>query len=83
MQMLKRGLNWNDILQSQVVHKSEFESIEEQALSAFYKELEVDSITWRENIQNVIYVDQTSIGKTPRSCPATFIGIFDNIRKSC
>jgi len=28
-----------------------------------------------------LYVDQTSIGKTPRSCPGTFIGTFDNIRK--
>jgi excinuclease ABC subunit A len=32
-------------------------------------------------VDNVVYVDQTSIGKTPRSCPATFIGVFDNIRK--
>lgn len=32
-------------------------------------------------MDNVVYVDQTSIGKTPRSCPATFIGVFDNIRK--
>lgn len=81
MQMLKKWLNWTDILQSQIIRKSEFEKIEEEALGAFYKELEVDSISWWENIQNVIYVDQTSIGKTPRSCPATFIGIFDNIRK--
>ncbi len=29
----------------------------------------------------MVYVDQTSIGKTPRSCPATFIGVFDDIRK--
>ena len=32
-------------------------------------------------MDNVVYVDQSSIGKTPRSCPATFIGVFDEIRK--
>lgn len=81
MHMLKKGINWSDIVSGQVIRKSEFESVEEQAMTAFYKELQVDGIVWRENVQNVIYVDQSSIGKTPRSCPATFIGIFDNIRK--
>ncbi|MFA7284780.1 MAG: hypothetical protein WC004_03075 [Candidatus Absconditabacterales bacterium] len=81
MHMLKKGINWSDIVSGQVIRKSEFESVEEQAMTAFYKELQVDGIVGRENVQNVIYVDQSSIGKTPRSCPATFIGIFDNIRK--
>ena len=34
-----------------------------------------------ENIDKVIEIDQAPIGKTPRSNPATFIGVFDEIRK--
>lgn len=51
------------------------------ATQAFYEDLAVESVLGYEEIKNIVYVDQSSIGKTPRSCPATFIGVFDDIRQ--
>jgi excinuclease ABC subunit A len=39
------------------------------------------SIDGWQAVDRVLEVDQTPIGKTPRSCPATYIGFWDAIRK--
>ena len=39
------------------------------------------SVLNTESIDRVLEVDQTPIGKTPRSCPATYIGFWDTVRK--
>jgi excinuclease ABC subunit A len=39
------------------------------------------TITGLENVDKVIHVDQSPIGRTPRSNPATYTGVFDHVRK--
>ncbi|HZA31690.1 MAG TPA: excinuclease ABC subunit UvrA [Propionibacteriaceae bacterium] len=39
------------------------------------------SISGADQIDKVIHVDQSPIGRTPRSNPATYTGVFDHVRK--
>ena len=39
------------------------------------------SVTGLDHLDKVVHVDQSPIGRTPRSNPATYTGVFDHIRK--
>ena len=39
------------------------------------------TITGTEHVDKVIHVDQSPIGRTPRSNPATYTGVFDHVRR--
>ena len=40
-----------------------------------------DELLGHESIDDVINIDQSAIGRSPRSNPATYIGFYDNVRK--
>ncbi|HUZ42110.1 MAG TPA: excinuclease ABC subunit UvrA [Acidimicrobiales bacterium] len=56
-------------------------SLEHQINRAKTTTLDHDTITGVANIDKVVAVDQQPIGRTPRSNPATYTGVFDKIRK--
>jgi excinuclease ABC subunit A len=56
-------------------------SLERQINRAKTTTLDHDTITGVANLDKVVAVDQQPIGRTPRSNPATYTGVFDKIRK--
>jgi excinuclease ABC subunit A len=48
--------------------------------SGYYGTVGFDDLQGIEAIRSVVLVDQTPIGRTPRSNPSTYLGFFDEIR---
>ncbi|GGK08133.1 UvrABC system protein A [Lentibacillus kapialis] len=62
---------------NEILHKSLAKQLNR---SAKFKPGKHKKINGVNNIEKVIDIDQSPIGRTPRSNPATYTGVFDNIR---
>lgn len=65
---------------STLVHKALVPGIKNNLQRKFEYEVCYKSITGVNNIDQVIEIDQSPIGKTPKSNPATYTKLFDKIR---
>lgn len=65
---------------SSLINETLYRIISSNLYSSKVKPGEYKSIKGLEHIDKVIEISQDPIGRTPRSNPATYVGVFDNIR---
>ena len=65
---------------STLIHDVVFKALEAQRNGASFKEF-CDRIDGDQHIREFVIVDQSPIGRTPRSNPATYLKAFDSIRE--
>ncbi len=65
---------------STLIHDTLFPILNKHFFRAKREPLEYSEIEGLQNIDKVIEVDQSPIGRTPRSNPATYVGFFTEIR---
>lgn len=66
---------------STIINETLYPILHEYVYQAKEKPLPYKSIDGLKHIDKVIEIDQSPIGRTPRSNPATYIKVFDDIRK--
>lgn len=66
---------------STLVNETLYPILRQHFYNSLKKPMPYESITGIGLVDKVIEIDQAPIGRTPRSNPATYIGVFDNIRK--
>jgi len=66
---------------SSLVNDLLFQYLQHKLLKSIPMPQGIDNVKGIENIDKVIVIDQSPIGRTPRSNPATYIGLFDVIRE--
>ena len=66
---------------SSLVNEVLYKRLANELNHAKKREGKFEDITGTEYLDNVIEITQSPIGKTPRSNPATYTGVFDDIRK--
>jgi len=66
---------------STLIHDTLYGGVRKKIYGSYYGTMGTfDDITGTENITDVLLVDQSPIGRTPRSNPATYTKVFDDIR---
>ncbi|HPT65853.1 MAG TPA: excinuclease ABC subunit UvrA [Candidatus Woesebacteria bacterium] len=66
---------------STLIHDTLYGGVRKATLGSYYGTIgQFDKITGTEFISDVLLVDQSPIGRTPRSNPATYTKILDDIR---
>ena len=66
---------------SSLVNEIVYKTLQRDLNRARTRPGDCDGITGLEQLDKVIAIDQSPIGRTPRSNPATYTGLFDMIRK--
>ena len=65
---------------SSLINETLMPVLKNRFYNAKMQPLPYDDIVGIENIDKLIEIDQSPIGRTPRSNPATFTGVFNDIR---
>ena len=65
---------------STLVNEILYKSLAKELYKSTEKPGKCKEILGTKNIDKIINIDQSPIGRTPRSNPATYTGVFDNIR---
>ena len=66
---------------STLIHQTLFPILQKHLYKSHAMPLPYQTVVGLEHLDKVIEIDQTPIGRTPRSNPATYTGVFTNIRK--
>lgn len=65
---------------SSLINEILYKTLARELNRAKFKSKNVKSIQGIENLDKIINIDQSPIGRTPRSNPATYTGLFDIVR---
>ena len=65
---------------SSLLNETLYPILQNHVYRTHYRPLPFKSVTGLEYIDKVIRIDQSPIGRTPRSNPATYVGVFTDVR---
>ncbi len=65
---------------SSLINETLYPVVHNHVFKGHYRHLDYKRIQGLDHIDKVIRIDQSPIGRTPRSNPATYVGVFNEIR---